>query len=93
MPERTENGEEAGLRTFALDVGAYAGASYPERPEWVMLSGRRVAVDEVLASWREEERAGFRVRLDNGAVLLLYYVPNLDLWSGITIVPAGDLER
>ncbi|HET6614508.1 MAG TPA: hypothetical protein VFH62_01365, partial [Dehalococcoidia bacterium] len=68
-----DNDEEAGLRAFALEVGAYAGASYPERPEWVMLDGRRCAVEDVLASWREEERIGFRVRLEGGRLLLLYY--------------------
>ncbi|HET6615267.1 MAG TPA: hypothetical protein VFH62_05225, partial [Dehalococcoidia bacterium] len=68
-----DNDEEAGLRAFALEVSAYAGASYPERPEWVMLDGRRCAVEDVLASWREEERIGFRVRLEGGRLLLLYY--------------------
>lgn len=87
MPEPVDNGEEAGLRAFAVDVGAYAGASYPERPEWVARDGRRLAVTEVLAAWREEERVGFRVRLEDGAVLLLYYVPELDLWSGIPFSP------
>lgn len=87
MPEPVDNGAEAGLRAFAVDVGAYAGASYPERPEWVARDGRRLAVTEVLAAWREEERVGFRVRLEDGSVLLLYYVPELDLWSGIPFSP------
>jgi len=85
--------EAAGLRAFALEVGAYAvgayaGASYPERPEWVTIGGARVAVDAVLASWQEEERRGFRVRLADASTLLLYYVPELDLWSGIQFAPA-----
>jgi hypothetical protein len=83
-----DRGEEAGLRAFALEVGAYAGAMYPERPEWVVIDGRRVEVREVMASWREEERIGFRVRLEGGDGLLLYYVPELDLWSGIRVAPA-----
>jgi len=78
-----DNDELAGLRAFELRVGAYAGASHPERPQWVERDGARVDVVEVAARWREEERLGFRVRLADGATLLLYYVPNLDLWSGI----------
>lgn len=75
--------EEAGLRAFALKVGAHAGASYPERPLWVERDGVRSDVVEVEAQWREEERLGFRVRLADGSHLLLYYVPELDLWSGV----------
>ena len=90
MLNAMDNGEEAGLRAFAVEVGAYAGASYPERPQWVLRDGVRVAVADVLASWREEERVGFRVRLEDGLVLLLYYVPELDLWSGIPFRPAPD---
>lgn len=82
-----DSDEEAGLRAFALTVGCHAGASYPERPLWVERDGARRQVRDVLAQWREEQRLGFRVRLDDGSSLLLYYVPNLDLWSGV--LPAG----
>lgn len=75
--------EEEGLRAFALTVGAYAGASYPERPLWVERDGQRIDVAGVLARWREEERIGFRVVLTDGASMLMYYVPELDLWSGV----------
>ena len=75
--------EEEGLRAFALTVGAYAGASYPERPRWIERNGVRCDVVGVDATWREEERLGFRVRLADGSALLLYYVPELDLWSGV----------
>ena len=75
--------EEEGLRAFALTVGAYAGASYPERPQWVEQDGVRSDVVEVEAQWREEARLGFRVRLTDGSSLVLYYVPELDLWSGV----------
>jgi hypothetical protein len=74
--------EEEGLRAFALNVGAHAGASYPERPLWVERDGVRVDVTAIEAQWREEERLGFRVRLADGIALLLYYVPELDIWSG-----------
>jgi hypothetical protein len=75
--------EEEGLRAFALNVGAYAGTASPERPLWVEAGGVRLDVDVVEAQWREEERLGFRVRLGDGSHVLLYYVPELDLWSGI----------
>lgn len=84
--------EEAGLRAFALRVGAYAGASSPERPLWVERDGARVEVAEVEAQWREEERLGFRVRLGDGARMLLYYVPELDLWSGVAVRPSQGHE-
>lgn len=74
--------EEAGLRAFALTVGCYAGRQYPERPLWVERDGVRSDVAEVESQWREDERLGFRVRMTDGARLLLYYVPELDLWSG-----------
>jgi hypothetical protein len=90
-----EPDEEAGLRAFELKVGAYAGASYPERPQWVERDGARIDVTAVDASWREVERLGFRVRLADGSSALLYYVPELDLWSGATSPPAarGELKR
>jgi hypothetical protein len=81
--------EEEGLRAFALNVGAHAGASYPERPLWIERGGLRIEVAAVDAQWREEERLGFRVRLTDGSHVLLYYVPELDIWSGMTFAP-GD---
>jgi hypothetical protein len=81
--------EEAGLRAFALRVGAYAGASSPERPEWIERDGRRVDVASIETQWREEERLGFRVRMTDGSRLLVYYVPELALWSGVSVEDAG----
>jgi hypothetical protein len=82
--------EEEGVRAFALNVGAYAGALYPERPLWVERDGIRVDVEDVESQWREQERIGFRVRLADGSHALLYYVPEIDLWSGV-ISAAGDV--
>ena len=81
--------EEEGLRAFELTVGACAGASYPERPLWIETNGQRIEVASVDAQWREEERIGFRVRLADGASCLLYYVPELDLWSGAIAGPGS----
>lgn len=88
--------EEEGLRAFALNVGAYAGASSPERPLWIERDGARFGVASIDAQWREEERLGFRVRLTDGSHVLLYYVPELDIWSGVTFAPghvAGFVPR
>jgi hypothetical protein len=74
--------EEAGLRAFHLRVDAELGGEVA-RPVAVYSSDSRIDVATVLATWREEERAGFRVKLADGSVWLLYYVPELDLWSGI----------
>jgi hypothetical protein len=82
--------EEEGVRAFALTVGAHAGASYPERPLWVERGGERVPVEEIESRWREVERLGFRVRLADGSRLLLYYVPELDLWSGVAFAEDAD---
>jgi len=84
-----DSAEEAGLRAFALRVGAYAGASSPERPQWIERDGERVEVAAVETQWREEERLGFRVRMTDGSRLLVYYVPELDLWSGVPLEDAA----
>jgi hypothetical protein len=88
--------EDEGLRAFALTVGAYAGSTSPERPEWIEIDGERVAVTAIDATWREEDRIGFRVQLDSGARMLVYYVPELDLWSGVAVdahAPARVVPR
>ena len=80
---RLENAqEEEGLRAFALRVGAREGADSAGPPLWVERDGVRSDLAEVVSTWCEEERIGFRARLAGGALILLYYVPELDLWSG-----------
>ncbi len=86
MSDVIPESELAGLRAFSLRVGCYAGQRYPERPQWVELEGTRVEVASVESEWREEDRLGFRVTLRDGRLLLLYYVPNDDLWSGVLLV-------
>jgi len=78
-------GELAGLRAHELRVGAYAGHRNPDRPRWVELAGSRSEVEAVESEWREEERLGWLVRLRDGRRVLLYYVPNEDLWSGVEL--------
>jgi hypothetical protein len=35
----------------------------------------------VESRWREPDRDGWRVTLDDGRRLILYYVRNIDLWT------------
>jgi hypothetical protein len=86
-----DSDEEAGLRAFELKVGCHAGASYPDTPLWVEHEGDRRAVRRIDARWREEDRLGFRVRFEDGGTMLLYYVPELDLWSGTATPGTGTL--
>ncbi len=73
-----DSDEEAGLRAFAMTVGTSV-----EHPIWIEREGLRLNVARITAEWREEERRGFRVQLSDSSNWLLYYVPELDLWSGI----------
>jgi hypothetical protein len=79
------DGELAGLRAFEVRVGAYAGQRHPERPLWVEIEGARAEVASVESEWREEERLGWLVTLRDGRRVLLYYVLNDDLWSGVVL--------
>ncbi len=83
MPDPIPPAELEGLRAFKVRVGAYAGQRYPERPQWVELEGKRIDVAAVESEWREEERLGFMVTLGDGRRMLLYYVPEEDIWSGV----------
>ena len=74
--------EEAGLRAFAIRVGLDE-ASPSATPCWIDIKDTRINILHIDADWREEERIGFRVRLADGSSWLLYYVPELELWSGI----------
>lgn len=65
-----------------LKVGAYAGHRYPERPEWVEIEGERIDVAEIERAWREEDRLGFVVKLDDHRRVVMYYDQNDDTWSG-----------
>ena len=83
MPDPIPPGELEGLQAFELPVGAHAGQRYPERPLWVELDGARIEVASVDSEWREDERLGFLVTLSDHRRLLLYYVIQEDLWSGV----------
>ena len=88
-----DSNEEAGLRAFTL-LAIYAtdhprtpGEATPRVPQWIERDGLRTEIIAVESQWREEERYGYRIRLAHGVTALLYYVPELDLWSGAIDVP------
>ena len=88
-----DSNEEAGLRAFTL-LAIYAtvhprtpGEAMSRVPQWIERDGRRTEIIAVESQWREEERYGYRIRLAHGVTALLYYVPELDLWSGAIDVP------
>jgi hypothetical protein len=79
------DGELPGLLAHKLNVGARADQRYPDRPQWVDVDGARVDVAAVENEWREEDRLGYLITLTDGRRMLLYYVPDEDLWSGIVL--------
>ena len=88
MSPRTQaprDGDLAGLRAFAVRVGCYAGERYPERPQWVEIEGERSGVATVENQWREDDRIGYLVKLEDSRRVLLSYVPKDDLWAGIVM--------
>jgi hypothetical protein len=70
-----------GQQERAVTVGCYSGGRHAERPQWVDDGGGRRAVAKVRAQWREEDRLGWRVELEDGSRVVLYYEPDADRWS------------
>ncbi len=63
----------------AAQVRCYAGRRYAERPLSFTWRGEEVAVEEVLAEWREPAGPAFRVRTVRGE-FVLSYEEKLDRW-------------
>ncbi len=55
-----------------VEVRCYSGHSYAGRPQSFTWQGQEVAVEEVLATWREPAGPVFRVRTALGVVVLAY---------------------
>lgn len=53
-------------------VRSYSGHTYAERPRSFLWRGEEVAVEEVLAAWREPAGPAFRLRTAHGVVILAY---------------------
>jgi len=67
-----------------LKVGCYSGGRYGERPQWVELGGRRLAVSRINRQYQQEERLVFDVTLEDEQRLILYYYPHRDTWLGVS---------
>jgi hypothetical protein len=55
-----------------VQVRCYSGHRYGERPQAFFWQGQEVAVEEVLAEWREPAGPAFRVRTGQGGFVLAY---------------------
>lgn len=64
-----------------LEVRTYSGYRADERPEAVVLDGRRREVLEILARWREPDEECFRVRLVDGTERVLRHDGRKDRWT------------
>jgi hypothetical protein len=73
------------LPAFQVRVGCYSGGRYAEQPRWVEREGVRLEVRSVDSRWREQDRLGFRVTLEDSRRLLLYYLPEEDVWSALEV--------
>ena len=77
--------EMEGVRAFRVQVGCYAGSRHHEEPRWVEIAGARCPVREVESRWREPDREGWRVALEDGRRLILYNFVDMDLWSAVEL--------
>lgn len=77
--------EMEGARVFRARVGCYSGSRHHEEPRWVEIEGARCPVREVESRWREPDRDGWRVALEDGRRLILYYFVDMDLWSAVEL--------
>lgn len=55
-----------------VEVNLYSGHTYAERPRAFRWRGEEVAVEEVLAAWREPAGPAFRLRTPRGTFTLAY---------------------
>lgn len=65
----------------SASVECYSGSTYAERPVAVHWQGQRLAVEQVLRSWRTPAGPGFDVIVTGGQTLVLDYCTANDLWT------------
>ena len=61
-------------------VECYSGSSYAERPVAVHWQGQRLAVEQVLRSWRTPQGPGFDVVVADGRKFHLSYDESSETW-------------
>jgi hypothetical protein len=62
-------------------VFCHSGDKYAERPLALVWQEKRLAVSQVLKSWRTPEAQAFRVVTQDQQVFDLFYDLDLDSWS------------
>ncbi|MBN1483094.1 MAG: hypothetical protein JXA37_00085 [Chloroflexia bacterium] len=64
--------QEKEIQPEEVQVRCYSGRRYAERPLSFSWRGQDIAVQEVLAWWREPAGPAFRLRTEMGTFVLLY---------------------
>ncbi|NPA92537.1 MAG: hypothetical protein GXO56_02520 [Chloroflexi bacterium] len=65
----------------SVRVWCRAESRYAERPTAFVWQGRRIAVQHILAQWREPSGPVFRVVGNDDRVYVLQYDEALDVWQ------------
>lgn len=73
-----------------IEVSAYSGYRVDERPTAVVWEGSAHAVVEILDRWYGVGYLYFKVRLDNGAWLLLRHDEWVRWWDGAPLESASS---
>jgi len=73
-----------------VEVKAYSGRRYPERPVSFFWRGKRHIVEVVEKEWITPEGPSFSVRTEEGKRFKLAYQQGADSWR---IVPLSPLPR
>ncbi len=71
--------EDASRRTG--QVVCHSGSEFAERPVALYWQGNRLAIDEIIARWREPGGKRFRVRTLEGQVFELFYNEGSGEWQ------------
>ena len=64
-----------------IQVEAYSGAHYAQRPRAFTLNGVRQVVSDILDQWQMPDSFGFRVLTESGQVYELIYRLASDTWE------------
>ena len=63
-----------------VQVECYSGYTYAQEPRSIIRRGVRIGVMRVIKTWRTPDGPGFRVRLDDGALVELYFDEQRGQW-------------
>lgn len=69
------------MDTDSTEVECYSGSSYAQRPTALHWQGQRLAVPEVLRTWRTPGGPGFDVIVVDGRRFRLEWYEPADVWK------------